>query len=66
MPILKRLIKINESKAVVIPYNYFEYYRRKGKEIHEVSLEINEKIIITPIFENVKESNKNQQEAITH
>jgi hypothetical protein len=53
MPILKRLIKINESKAIVIPYSYFEYYRSKGKEINEVSLEIDKKIIIEPIFKDI-------------
>ena len=57
MPILKRLIKINESKAVVIPHNYFEYYRSKGKEINKVSLEIGKKIVIEPIFEEIQNNN---------
>jgi len=51
MPLIKKLIKIHGSKAIVIPCSYFEYYLTKGKKIDKVSLELNgEKIIITPIF----------------
>jgi len=59
MPILKKLIKINESKAVVIPYSYFKFYRSMGKEINEVSLEIDKKIILEPILVDIKTEEKN-------
>ena len=58
MTVLKRLININRSKAVVIPYEYFEYYRRKGKEIHEVCLQLGKKIVIEPILEDCKQRKK--------
>lgn len=61
MPILKKLIRINESKAVVLPHSYFEYYKSKGKEINTVSLEIDDKIIIQPIFEDIVESEDAQK-----
>jgi len=57
MPILKKLIRLNESKAIVIPHNYFEYYRSKGKEIKKVSIELGKKIVIKPIFEEIQNNN---------
>jgi hypothetical protein len=56
MPLIKKLIKIHGSKAIVIPSSYFEYYLAKGKKIDKVSLELNgEKIIITPILNDLNE-----------
>jgi len=48
--LLKRLISIGGSKAVVIPCEYLEYYRSIGKPIEIVGLEVNRKITIEPIF----------------
>ncbi len=54
MPLKRKLVSIGNSKAVVIPHDYLEYYRKKGKTIKEVGLEINKKIIILPIFEEIE------------
>jgi hypothetical protein len=57
MPLIKNLIKISHSKALIIPHNYLEYYKLQGKEINQFRLDINKKIILTPIFEEIPESN---------
>lgn len=54
MPLRRKLVSIGNSKAVVIPHDYLEYYRKQGKTIKEVGLEINKKIIILPIFEEIE------------
>lgn len=56
MAILKKLITIGESKAIVIPRAYLDYYESKGKIIRKVGLEIGETIVIQPIFEDVSEN----------
>jgi hypothetical protein len=58
MPLKRKLVSIGNSKAVVIPHDYLEYYRNQGKNIKEVVLEINKKITILPIFENIEINNK--------
>jgi len=54
MPLKRKLVCIGNSKAVVIPHDYLEYYQKQGKTIKEVGLEINKKIIILPIFEEIE------------
>ena len=58
MKIIKKLIKISGSRGIIIPHDYLAYYEQlKGKTINKVSIEINKKLIITPIFDDIKQSN---------
>ena len=63
MALLRKLITIGDSKAVVIPHDYLEYYKNKGRIIKKVGMEINENIVIEPIFEDIVEPKKTPQEA---
>ena len=58
MPLRRKLISVGTSKAVVIPHDYLDYYRKQGKIINEVGLEINDKIIISPIFIDIEQESK--------
>jgi hypothetical protein len=58
MPLKRKLISVGKSKAVVIPHDYLDYYRKQGKIINEVGLEINDKIIISPIFIDIEQECK--------
>ena len=47
MPMLRKLIKVGDSRAVTIPPDWLEYYRRKfGQEVVEVEMELNGEITI--------------------
>ena len=58
MAILRKLISIGNSKAIIIPHDYLEYHRKNGKIIREVGLEINDKIIINPIFLKIEQGHE--------
>jgi len=50
---LRKLVTIGDSKAVIIPAEYLSYYEKiKGKKIKQVGIKIDEKIIIDPIFKD--------------
>ena len=59
--LLHKIITIGNSKAVVIPAQFFHYWLKQGKEISEVGIEIDGEIIIRPIFKNT-DCKKNQVE----
>ncbi len=47
MPMIRKLIKVGDSKAVTIPPDWLEYYKRKfGQEVVEVEMELNGEIKI--------------------
>lgn len=42
MPLIRKLIKVGNSKAVTLPPDWLEYYRRKyGRDVQEVEMELN-------------------------
>ena len=53
MPIIKKLVQVGGSKALIIPNSYLNYWQLKGKEIHEFSVVINKKIVLEPIFTDI-------------
>lgn len=55
MPLVKKLINVGDSKAVIIPHEYLAYYELQGKKINRVTLEINEKITIEPFFVDLED-----------
>jgi len=47
MPLIKRLIKLGKSsRAVVIPSQWLEYYRKQGLRIEVILMEVNGEIKI--------------------
>jgi antitoxin component of MazEF toxin-antitoxin module len=48
MPLIRKLIKVGNSRAVVIPPDWLKYYEDKtGEPVKEVFLELNGSIKIT-------------------
>jgi antitoxin component of MazEF toxin-antitoxin module len=48
MPMIRKLIKIGDSRAVTIPPKWLEFYRRKfGQDVVEVEMELNGEIKVT-------------------
>ena len=56
--LLHKIVTIGNSKAVVIPAQFFHYWSKQGKEITEVGIEIDGEIIIRPIFKNADSKKK--------
>lgn len=47
MPLKQRLIRVGNSRAVIIPANWLRYHEDKtGKEIEDVLLEVNEVVTV--------------------
>jgi antitoxin component of MazEF toxin-antitoxin module len=56
MPMIRKLIKVGDSRVVSIPRDWLNYYKKTtGKEIEEVLLEVNGEIKVKPYIENRKE-----------
>lgn len=51
--IRKKLFQIGNSKALIIPKSYLDYWQLKGKEIHEFGMKMNRKIVLEPIFTDI-------------
>lgn len=50
MPILRKIIRVGNSKAVVIPSEWLEFYKKQfGKDLEEVGMEVNNVITISPL-----------------
>ena len=58
MALLRKIIDVGNSKAVVIPQSYLGYWRLKGKEIRQVELEVNDKITISPVLKKIAGGSK--------
>lgn len=54
MPRIQKVIDVGTSKAVTIPSEWLEYYKRKGKIINEVVVHTNGNLIIEPILEDIE------------
>jgi antitoxin component of MazEF toxin-antitoxin module len=51
MPLIQKIIQIGDSKAVTIPKSWLKYCERQsGETLKEVSVEITDKIVISPMF----------------
>ena len=52
MPIIQKVIKVGDSKGITLPKSWLEYYERQtGQVLSEVTVEINNKLIIRPLFQ---------------
>jgi len=52
--IKKKLVKVGDSRAVIIPNSYLDYWQLKGKKILGFELEVNKKLILAPILEDIE------------
>ena len=60
MPIIRKVIKVGNSKAVTFPASWIEFYESEtGQELREVAVEVDGSLTISPIknrkSENVKQ-----------
>ena len=52
MPIIRKVIQVGTSRAVCLPKSWLELIEREtGKTIKEVTVEVNEALIIRPILQ---------------
>ena len=57
MPLKRKLIKVGNSRAVIIPASWLTFYQDKlGKPVTEVLLEVNN-VITVAVSENTKGDN---------
>jgi antitoxin component of MazEF toxin-antitoxin module len=51
MPIIRKILRVGNSKAVSIPKSWLEFYERDGGfVITEVAIEVDKVLTITPIL----------------
>jgi len=46
MPLIRKLQKFGNSRAITIPADWLEFYERQGKKIDYLLMEINAEIIL--------------------
>ena len=52
MPVIRRVLKVGNSKAVTLPKGWLDYFEKEsGEKICEVAIEINRVLRISPVFE---------------
>ncbi len=49
MAILKKIIKVGDSRAIIIPREYFNNWDRLGVDLTYFEMEINNDIVIKPV-----------------
>ena len=54
MELLRKVVTVGTSRAVVIPSQFFESLATKGKTFSKVKLVLNDEIIIKPVLEDIK------------
>ena len=60
MPLIRKVVRIGNSKAVFLPKSWFTYYEKaNGQEIKEVAIKINGQLTIQPILTDSKMSQLN-------
>ena len=65
MPLIQKVIQIGDSRAVTIPKSWLTYYERQcGQSIKEVSVEVNGKLTIRPIFISKKTELSQQKQGL--
>jgi antitoxin component of MazEF toxin-antitoxin module len=61
MNVIRKIVKIGDSKGITIPKSWLDFFKREhGEEIREVTIEVNELLIISPILPK-KENNGDSQ-----
>jgi antitoxin component of MazEF toxin-antitoxin module len=51
MPLIRKVAKIGNSKAVFLPKTWLEYHEEEsGQQIKKVIIEVNDELRIKPVF----------------
>jgi antitoxin component of MazEF toxin-antitoxin module len=65
MPLIQKIIQVGDSRAVTIPKSWLIFYERQyGQNIKEVSVEVNGKLTIRPIFLSKKTEITEQEQRV--
>lgn len=55
MHIIRRIINLGHSKAIIIPKSWMDFYKEKtGQEIKSVAIEVDRQLIIEPYVKSKK------------
>lgn len=64
MPLLRKLIKLGNSRAVILPSDWLKYHELEtGQEVQVILMEVNNVITITPKPEKEEEKEKSSETA---
>lgn len=58
MAMVRKVVGIGRSRAIIIPRSYLNFWKLQGRVIRQVELEITDKILITPILEEIAKGKK--------
>jgi len=51
MPLVRRIVKVGNARAVTLPKDWLDYWERQLREpIKEVGMQVNKKLIIEPFL----------------
>jgi len=64
--LLHKIVSIGNSRGVIIPAQFFDYWIKQGKTIDEVGIEINNEIIIRPLFKDIHYAPNNQSSHVNN
>lgn len=58
MPLIRKIIEVGKtSKGIILPKSWLDYLENLYGTIETVSMEVNGKLTIRPIFQEVKQDN---------
>ena len=58
MPLIRKIIEVGKtSKGIILPKSWLDYLENLYGTIETVSMEVNDKLTIRPIFQEVKQDN---------
>jgi antitoxin component of MazEF toxin-antitoxin module len=67
MPIIRKLVKVGESKGITIPKSWIESAEGEAeKKIVAIALEVDKVITLSPVFQKEKEAVKNECHTANH
>jgi len=62
MPIIRKIIKIGDSKAITLPKSWLKFFEKKiGFPIEAVAIEVDNQLTVVPYIPKKKGENKNEK-----
>ena len=63
MPIIRKIFRISTSRAITLPKSWMDYLEREcGREIREVAIEVNRKLVIEAITDGKTVFNRKKKD----
>jgi antitoxin component of MazEF toxin-antitoxin module len=50
MPIIRKILKVGDSKAITLPKSWIAFLERENQEITEVTIEVDKVLTVSPIL----------------